>query len=127
MGEVAQDKLSFLPNAFFGILHADKNIKYRKHFYQHELGEALILNKLINITIQNKLIVGWIVIKEEQLIKLNLGNVKDPKNVLISSTLSSHFVKGVEALLQKITKMYLLGVIRNWGEFQGKFVNIKLN
>jgi hypothetical protein len=53
------------------------------------------------------------VIEEEQLIKLNLGNVKDPKNVLISSTLSSHFVKGVEVLLQKITNMYLLGVIKN--------------
>jgi hypothetical protein len=63
MGEVAQDKLSFLPNVFCGMLHADKNIKYQEHFHQHELGEALILNELINITIQNKSVVGWTMIE----------------------------------------------------------------
>jgi hypothetical protein len=35
------NKLSFLSNVFCVMLHANKNIEYPKHFYQHELGKAL--------------------------------------------------------------------------------------
>jgi hypothetical protein len=35
------NKLSFLSDVFCGMLHADKDIEYLEHFYQHELGEAL--------------------------------------------------------------------------------------
>jgi hypothetical protein len=39
-------------------------MKYLKHFYWHEFGEALILDELTNITIKNKPIVEWTLINE---------------------------------------------------------------
>jgi hypothetical protein len=54
-------------------------MKYQEHFYQHEPGEALILDELVDITIKNKPIVKWTLTSEEQLTKLNLGTIEDPK------------------------------------------------
>jgi N6-adenosine-specific RNA methylase IME4 len=61
--------------------------------------------------------------RKEQLTNLNLGNVKDLKNVLISWAMSSQFVKGVEALLQNYKDVFAW----SYKEFQGKYVSIKLN
>jgi hypothetical protein len=45
MGKMAQDKLSSLLDVFYGVLHVNKDIEYPEHFYQHELGEVLILDE----------------------------------------------------------------------------------
>jgi hypothetical protein len=55
--------------------------------FEHQQGEALILDEVVNITIKYKKIVGWIVIIKEQLKKLNLGNEEDPKEVFINAIL----------------------------------------
>ncbi len=57
MKEVAPTELSFLQDVFCGMLQAKENMKYPEHFYQHELGEALILDELVDIAIKNKPIV----------------------------------------------------------------------
>jgi hypothetical protein len=45
-------------------------------FSQHEVGKMEIDETLAWIKVQNLRIIGWIVIKEEQLIKINLGSEK---------------------------------------------------
>jgi hypothetical protein len=51
----------------------------------YQPGKVLILDEAINITIKYKKIVEWMVIIEEQLNKLNLGNEEDFKVVFISA------------------------------------------
>ncbi len=57
------------------------------YFFEHQLGEALILDEVVNITIKDKKIVGWIVITKEHLKTFNLGSEKDPKKVFINAIL----------------------------------------
>jgi hypothetical protein len=45
-------------------------------FFQHEVGKMEIDEMLAWIRVQNLHIVGWIVIKEKQLTKINLGSGK---------------------------------------------------
>lgn len=65
MKEVAPTELSFLQDVFCGMLQAKENMKYPEHFYQHELGEALILDELVDIAIKNKPIVRWTLTSKE--------------------------------------------------------------
>jgi len=44
-----------------------------KTFFQHEVGEMQIDKMPARIRVQNLCIVGWLVTKEEQLTKINLG------------------------------------------------------
>jgi hypothetical protein len=41
------------------MLQVEEDMKYLQHFYRHEPREALILDKLANITIKNKPIAAW--------------------------------------------------------------------
>jgi hypothetical protein len=49
-------------------------VYYPMYFYEHQLGEVLILDEATNNTIKDKKITGWIVTTEEKLVKFNLGN-----------------------------------------------------
>lgn len=69
------------------MLQAKENMKYQEHFYQHELGEALILDETTNIIIENKPTAEWTLTDENQLTKLNLGTIEDLKVVFISVVL----------------------------------------
>jgi hypothetical protein len=66
------------------MLQAKENMKYQEQFYQHELGEALILDESADIIIENKPIARWTLTNEEQFTKLNLGTIEDAKVVFIS-------------------------------------------
>jgi ABC-type antimicrobial peptide transport system ATPase subunit len=44
------------------------------YFYEHQPGEALILDEATDIIIKDKKITSWTMTVEEQLVKLNLGN-----------------------------------------------------
>jgi hypothetical protein len=50
-----------------GMLHANKNIEYPKHFYQHELGKALDYKRINRHQNPEQAMVRWIVMEEEQL------------------------------------------------------------
>jgi hypothetical protein len=58
------------------------------------------LDEVVNIIIKNKPTAGWTLIKEKQLIKLNLGSLENLKMVFINFVLPFHFEKGIETLLQ---------------------------
>ncbi len=62
-----------------------------RYFYEHQLGEALILDEAIDIIVEDKKIASWIVTTKEQLAKLNLGSKKEPKEVLINVILPNVF------------------------------------
>jgi hypothetical protein len=76
------------------MIEIDKNMYNLQYVYQHELGDALIYDEVVDITIKK-----WTMIEEKQLIKLHLGILKDPKMVLINVALPLHFIKRVEAFL----------------------------
>jgi hypothetical protein len=44
------------------MLQPKEKVDYLVYFYEHQLGEALIMDKAIDITVKNKKIIGWIVI-----------------------------------------------------------------
>jgi hypothetical protein len=67
-----------------------EKVDYLVYFYEHQLGEPLILDEAFDITSKDKRISGWIVTIEGQLIKLNLGN-KELKKVLINAILPNIF------------------------------------
>jgi hypothetical protein len=73
------------------MLQLEDKVDYLVYFYEHQLGETLILDEATDIIVKDKKIVGWIVIFKEQLVKLNLGNKKEPKEVLINAILPSVF------------------------------------
>ncbi len=60
------------------------------YFGEHQLGRTFIFYEVIEITFKYREIVGWIVIVEEQLMKLNLGS-EEPKDVLIGVILLATF------------------------------------
>ncbi len=55
-----------------------------KTFFQLEVGEMEIDKTFVQIEVQNLCIVGWIVIKEKQLTKINLGFEKNLQHVTIN-------------------------------------------
>jgi len=70
-------ELYFLRKIDCGMSQLEENFDYPVYLYEHELGEALILDEDADITIKDKKIVGWIMMVEEQLVKLNLGSEKN--------------------------------------------------
>jgi hypothetical protein len=56
------------------MLQPKDEVNYLMYSYEHQLGEALILDEAIDIIVKDKKTTSWIVIAEEQLVKFNLGN-----------------------------------------------------
>jgi len=65
VGEVAFEKLYFLKEINCGTLQLEDIIDYPMYFYEHQLGEALILDETTDVIIKDKKIVGWIVTTKE--------------------------------------------------------------
>ncbi len=74
IGEVAPKELFFKKEINYGMLQLEK-VDYLVYFYEHQLGEALILDEVFDIIAKDKNIVGWIVTIGGQLIKLKLGSL----------------------------------------------------
>ncbi len=69
----------------------DKKLKYPIYFYKHQPEKVLILYKATYVIVKDKKITGWTITTEEKLMKLNLGNEGDPKEVLINVILPTSF------------------------------------
>jgi hypothetical protein len=70
--EVMPKELYFLFEIDCGMLQPENKNKYPIFFY--EQGEALILDKGINITIKDKNSTSWTITANEQLAKFNLSS-----------------------------------------------------
>jgi hypothetical protein len=73
------------------MLRPKEKPKYLVYFYQHQPGEVLILDEIVDVIVKDKNITRWIIINKKQLKKLNLGNEGDPKEVLINVVLPISF------------------------------------
>jgi len=76
------------------------------YFYEHQLGKDLILDEAVDITIKDKKIASWIVTTEEQLVKLNLGSKKKPKEVLIDIILPNVFQAQIKKVLMESRNVF---------------------
>lgn len=85
------------------------------YFDEHQLGRTFIFYKVIDITFKYKEIVGWIIMIEEQLMKLNLGS-EEPKDVLIGAILLTTFQIQVMELLMKYKYVFA------WNHKELKFI-----
>jgi hypothetical protein len=63
--EVAPEELYFLKEIDYGMLQPEENPEHPIYFYKHQLGEVLILDETIDVTIKDKKIVRWIVVAKE--------------------------------------------------------------
>jgi hypothetical protein len=81
------------------MLQPKEKPKYPIYFYQHQSKKVLILDEVANMIIKDKNIVGWMVIVEVQIKKLNLGSEGDPKEVLINAVLPTSFQAKIKELL----------------------------
>jgi hypothetical protein len=101
VGKVRPEELKFLPKVCVGMAQPKDDINYPFWYYQHELGETLILDEFANIMIINKQITGWTFIIDEQLNKLNLGINEEPRIMLVNATLFGQFQVKVKQLSTK--------------------------
>jgi len=99
LGEVALENLYFLKEINYGMLQPKDKNEYFVYFFEHQLGEALILDEVVNITIKDKKLVRWIIITKEELKKLNLDSEEDPKEVFINAILPIPFQTHIKKLL----------------------------
>ncbi len=113
IGEVALEELYFLFEIDCGMLQLEDKNEYPIFCYEHQQGEALILDKGIYITIKDKKSISWIIIANEQLAKLNLSSEEELRNVLISAILPTTFQSQVKDLLMD----YKSAFAWNWEEF----------
>jgi hypothetical protein len=72
------------------MLQPEEKVDYMVYFYEHQQGELLYWFKLL-VTVKGKKILGWIMTSEKQLVKLNLGNKEECKEVLVNAILLSVF------------------------------------
>ncbi len=89
------------------------------YFGEHQLGRTFIFYEVIDITFKYKEIVGWIVIIEEQLMKLNLGS-EEPRDVLIGAILLATFQIQAMELLMKYEHVFA------WNYKELKFIPRKI-
>jgi len=122
-GEVVPEELYFLFEIDCGMLQLEDKNEYSIFFYEHQQGEALILDKVIDITIKDKNNISWTITTSEQLAELNLSSEEKLWNVLISAILPTTFQSQVKDLLMD----YKSAFSWNWREFLKTFVNIELN
>jgi hypothetical protein len=71
------------------MLQPKDKVDYLMYFYEHQQGEALILDEAIDIIVKDKKTTDGIVIVEEQLVKFNLGSKEELKEVLTNAILPS--------------------------------------
>jgi hypothetical protein len=93
------EELYFLFEIDCGMLQPYNKNEYPIYFYEHQQGEALILDKGIHITIKDIKNTSWTITANEQLAKLNLSNEEELRNVLISAILPTTFQSQVKDLL----------------------------
>ncbi len=65
VGKVALEELYLLKNIDYGMFQLEKNLEYLVYFFQHQLGEVLILDEYVDVAIKDKKIVGWTVTSKE--------------------------------------------------------------
>ncbi len=68
------EELYFLFEIDCGMLQLEDKNEYSIFFYEHQQGEALILDKVIDITIKDKNNISWTITTSEQLAELNLSS-----------------------------------------------------
>ncbi len=51
---------------------------YLKTYYRHQLGSVVVDETLVNIKTQGLQIARWMLIEDQQLMKLNLGTATEP-------------------------------------------------
>ncbi len=73
---MALEELYFLKEIDYGMLQPKAKPKYLVFFYQHQLGEVLILGEVADVIVRDKKFTRWTIIIE--LKKLNLGSEVDP-------------------------------------------------
>ncbi len=73
------------------MLQLEEKPKYLVYFYKHQLREILIWDEDVDVKIKDKKITRWIIIAEEQLMKLSLGNEGDPKELFTNAILPTYF------------------------------------
>ncbi len=64
------------------------------------------MDEATNIIVKDKKIIGWIVIAEKQLVKLNLGSKKKPKEVLINAILPKVFQTQIKKVLMEYIDVF---------------------
>ncbi len=84
-----------------GMLQPKDKIDYPMYFHEHQPREALILDEVVDIIVKDKKIVRWTVMAKEQLVKFNLGNEEEPKEVLINAILPSVFQAQIRKVLME--------------------------
>jgi len=65
VGEVALEELYFLKEIDCGMLQPKEKLNYLIYLYKHQLGKVLILDEVVDVTVKDKKITGWIVKVEE--------------------------------------------------------------
>ncbi len=63
-------ELYFLKEIYCGMSQPEDKVDYPVYLYEHELGEALILDEATDIIVKDKKIVGWTMTTKEQFVKL---------------------------------------------------------
>jgi len=96
---VALEELYFLFEIDCGMLQLEDKNEYPIFCYEHQQGEALIIDKGIYITIKDKNNTSWIITANEQLAKLNLSSEEELRNMLIRAILPTTFQSQVKDLL----------------------------
>ncbi len=81
------------------MLQPKEKPKYLVYFYKHQPRKVLILDEFVNVTVNDKKIARWIITTKKQLMKLNLGNERDLKEVLINVILPTSFQAQIKELL----------------------------
>jgi hypothetical protein len=74
-----------------------KNLNIQFIFYKHQPEEVLILDETINVIVEDQKIIGFTT--EEHLMKLNIRNERDLKEVLINAILPTSFQAQTKNLL----------------------------
>ncbi len=93
VGEIVPKELYFKKKIDCGMLQPKNKVDDPVYFYEHQLGETLILDKATNIIIKDKKIVTWTMTTKEQLVKLNLGNKEKFKEVPYYQVYFKHKLK----------------------------------
>jgi hypothetical protein len=88
------------------MLQPKDKIDYPMYFHEHQPREALILDEVVDIIVKDKKIVRWTVMAKEQLVKFNLGNEEEPKEVLINAILLNVFQAQIKKVLMEYKDVY---------------------
>ncbi len=79
---------------------------YPKTYYRHKLGNVVVDETLANIKAQGLQIVGWMLIEDQRLMKLNLGTNAEPQMVKINAQLEIVKVLELQQLLKEFKDVF---------------------